>query len=58
MLEALRTQKTMIFKIIVLSNNKNLSYFNHNQFLTSLCNNFRSHLLEINEEESFILNYM
>jgi hypothetical protein len=58
MLEALSAQNTMMFKNIVLSSNKKVSLLNHNQFLTSICNNVRSRLLETNEEESFILNDM
>ncbi|XP_050058213.1 E3 SUMO-protein ligase KIAA1586-like isoform X2 [Aphis gossypii] len=58
MLEALTAQKTMIFKTIVLSSNKKVCYLNHKQFLTSLCTNLNSRLLETNEEESCILNDM
>jgi len=58
MLEALNAQNTMLFKNVILSSNKKLNIINHNQFLTSICNNLRSRLLEISEEESFILNDM
>jgi len=58
MLQAVSTKNTMMFKNVVLSSNKKVSSLNHGQFLTSLCNNLQSRLLETNEEESFILNDM
>lgn len=54
-LESLSAQTNMMFKNIMLFSNKKLNCINQNQFLTSICNNLRSRLLEPDEEGSNII---
>lgn len=54
--EAKVAHLNMVFKTITLTNNLKLVCINSNQFITSLCNNLHSRLLDNNENETLILS--
>lgn len=52
--EAKEAKINMVFITITLTNNQKLVYINPNQFMTSVCNNRHSRLLDKND--TLILN--